>query len=74
MRCKACDTIMTDYELTRVAPNGQYYDMCSDCVKVSKKAVSDIDATVDIRVDREYEYLDDDVSQWTAGGDEINNY
>ena len=32
MRCKACDKIMSDYELTRkFSDSGQFVDLCSYC-------------------------------------------
>lgn len=71
MRCKACDTILTDFELTRVDPQGMYYDMCLDCLSVARKAVSDIDAIVDTKVDREYTYPNDELEE--LGGTYENN-
>lgn len=61
MRCRACDTILTDFEMTRKDSQGTYYDMCSDCLSVARKAVSDNTAVVDTVVDRDYnEYLEED--------------
>lgn len=73
MRCRACDTILTDFELTKVDSQGVHYDMCSDCLRVSRKAVSDIDASVDTLVDREYVYPEDELDNIT-GGDENSLY
>ena len=35
MRCKACDKILEDKELTRKDKNGDFYDLCSTCHAVS---------------------------------------
>lgn len=52
MRCKACDKMMSDYELTRKDKlTGEYIDLCGACYSVSAKAISDYDSTVDIAVD-----------------------
>lgn len=41
MRCKACDKLMNDYELSRVDPlTGQYHDMCTNCLKASQEAAA----------------------------------
>jgi len=32
MRCKACDKIMTDYELTKkFGGSGEFVDLCNEC-------------------------------------------
>lgn len=32
MRCKACDKIMTDYELTKkFSGSGEFVDLCNEC-------------------------------------------
>jgi len=31
-RCRACDVILNEYEMTRKYPvSGEYYDLCSSC-------------------------------------------
>ena len=35
MRCKACDTILDDVELTRKDSNGDFFDLCNTCYSVS---------------------------------------
>ena len=34
-RCKACDTIMTSFELTRKYSDNTYVDLCNKCFKLS---------------------------------------
>jgi len=34
-RCKACDTIMTSFELTRKYQDNTYVDLCNKCFKLS---------------------------------------
>lgn len=34
MRCKCCDAIMTTVEMTRLRPNGEYEDLCSECGRI----------------------------------------
>ena len=35
MRCKACDTILDDVELTRKDSYGDFFDLCNTCYSVS---------------------------------------
>lgn len=35
MRCKACDTILDDVELTRKDSHGDFFDLCNTCYSVS---------------------------------------
>lgn len=52
MRCKACDTQLTDYECTRKDKlTGDYLDLCSHCHSYSSEYVSDYETTVDTVVD-----------------------
>jgi len=40
MRCKACDTILNDWELTRQDKStGEYLDLCSECLSASNEAL-----------------------------------
>lgn len=59
MRCKACDTLLNQYELSAKDNAGKFHDLCSGCLSVVRKSISDIDAKVDIAVDREYDNDDD---------------
>lgn len=43
MRCKACNTILEDLELTRKDPNGEFYDLCSVCYNSSQACEWDDD-------------------------------
>ena len=39
-RCRACDVILSDYELTRKsAVTGEYYDLCNHCFSYIKDSV-----------------------------------
>ena len=38
MRCKACDTLLTDREAARKDPRGVHQDLCSPCGKESFEA------------------------------------
>ena len=35
MRCKACDMILDDVELTRKDSRGDFFDLCNTCYSVS---------------------------------------
>ena len=35
MRCKACNVILDDIEVAKKDVNGEYYDLCGDCLTVS---------------------------------------
>lgn len=59
MRCRACDTLMTDFEIKRKDSVGNYYDLCSRCFSVSSKLISDINATVDTLIELNDNYDDD---------------
>ena len=39
MRCKACDTLLSDWESIKKDPQGRYLDLCSSCEGPSHKAV-----------------------------------
>lgn len=32
MRCKACDVLLEDYEAKAKDSNGNYFDMCNNCI------------------------------------------
>lgn len=43
MRCKACNKILEDTELTRKDPNGDFYDLCNVCYSSSQACEWDDD-------------------------------
>lgn len=44
MRCKACDTLLTDYESTRKSiQTGEFLDLCNHCYTYIKEDVYVID-------------------------------
>jgi len=44
MRCKICDSVLNDYELTRKDPkSGEFLDTCSECVRVIRECLEDFD-------------------------------
>jgi len=46
MRCKICDSVLNDYELTRKDPkSGEFLDTCSECVRVVRDALADFEET-----------------------------
>jgi hypothetical protein len=46
MRCKACDRILEDSELTKKGPNNDFLDMCSNCLHASYSVELDSDTFV----------------------------
>jgi hypothetical protein len=60
MRCKACNVILDDYELAQYDKVTKLpLDMCLSCIYVSDKTLSDIEAVVDITIEREYNDMDE---------------
>lgn len=51
MRCKACDKILEDKELTRKDKNGEFYDLCTECYTVSLAAGWDLEDSGSITQD-----------------------
>ena len=48
MRCKACDRILEDNELTKKDVNGDYLDLCNNCLYASASVeVDDISTITD---------------------------
>ena len=39
MRCKSCDTLLSDREARQKDPQGRYLDLCGECTTVSTRAV-----------------------------------
>jgi len=77
MRCKACDKIMTDYELTKkFGGSGEFVDLCNEC----SRFLADDDLTVIGNLDyadlydlEEIKYVEDgslDYDTRTEYGDE----
>ena len=65
MRCKACNSILDDYELLQYDKVTKLpLDMCLSCLYVSDKTLSDIEAMVDTTVEREYNYMDEVFEQY----------
>ena len=64
MRCICCDVLLTDYESTRKsAITGEYFDMCSGCLRTIKNDVLTIDRQ-DLNHDEDFyedplNYIDD---------------
>ena len=55
MRCKACNTILDEFELMQYDKLTKLpLDLCLSCLSVSEKTLTDNDAVVDITYDREY--------------------
>jgi hypothetical protein len=51
MRCKACNKILEDKELTRKDKNGDFFDLCTDCYTVSIAAGWDLEDSGSITQD-----------------------
>lgn len=54
-RCKCCNRIMSDFEMTRKYKDGTYVDMCNKCFKASETTEPVIER-------RDLSKLDDDDS------------
>ena len=53
-RCKACDTILSQYELLRIDHNtGHHFDLCNVCARYSMDAMQDAwsDSSTEIKLD-----------------------
>jgi len=46
MRCRACNTELTDYESTRKDTDGEFFDLCSDCYSEVKTSLWEHELTV----------------------------
>lgn len=67
MRCRACDAVLTDYELTRKsAQTGEFLDLCNLCFKEIKGSVDAIDNPDNLTA---YDYLDPDMWQQDSIGE-----
>lgn len=77
MRCKACDKIMTNYELTKkFSGSGEFVDMCNECsrflVDDDLTAMGNIDYA-DLSDLEEIRYVEDEYLDYATGtehGDE----
>ena len=61
MRCKACDTLLSDAEsVLKDKKTGEYYDLCGNCLQASFEALEDLeqDWSVTITQDLDSAYLD----------------
>lgn len=47
MRCKACNVILEDSELTKKDSNNDFIDLCSYCLYASGAVEVDLDNTVE---------------------------
>lgn len=71
MHCRACDTLLSDFESTRRNKNtGEFMDLCNSCYQEVKHIIPSIERK-DLMQSRDF---DDDLS--TEGSDELlyNNY
>ena len=59
MRCKACDRILDDNELTRKDERGDFIDMCSTCLYASGAVEVDSDSFF-VEKYQEKQFTDDD--------------
>lgn len=48
MRCKACNSILNDYESKRKDNDGIYVDLCGGCYRVSSRVVAEAVSDVDV--------------------------
>lgn len=55
-RCRACDKVLNDFEMTRKYPSGEYLDLCNHCYSFIKDEI-DVIERADLR---EYEDWDED--------------
>lgn len=46
MRCKACNKILEDSELTKKGPNNDFLDMCNYCLHASNAVEIDSDTFI----------------------------
>lgn len=52
MRCKICDVILSDYEVTRKDPNtGEYLDTCGECLKEIRLSLQEFDGEIPYKYD-----------------------
>lgn len=43
MRCRACDVVLNEREVTKKDKGtGEYFDMCSDCYDAYKEALNEL--------------------------------
>lgn len=46
MRCKICNSLLTEYEISRKDPStGEFLDTCGDCIGSIREALQDFDDT-----------------------------
>jgi|SaaInl6LU_22_DNA_1037377.scaffolds.fasta_scaffold82097_1 hypothetical protein len=61
MRCKACDTILNDYECRRKNPEGIHYDLCSGCYRYVRDAQTEDEQSVDVDSVMRYSREEEDI-------------
>lgn len=60
MRCKACNTNLTDYEATRKGSrSGEFLDLCNDCYKCINDDVEVVDNPENINYQDYVDFEDD---------------
>ena len=59
MRCKACNTLLEDFEAVKKDNRGEYIDLCSTCYAVSLATEWDLEAKDDSGIISLDEYLTD---------------
>ena len=61
MRCKACNRILEDSELTKKGLNDDFLDLCNTCLYASSpngvEEISTIYENIDLTLDEDYDTL-----------------
>lgn len=58
-RCKACDVILDEWELSASDADGRYYDMCKQCLRAVKSSLDALEEeSATIFYDLDLYYLD----------------
>ena len=59
MKCKACDTLMNDYETTRKYRNGEYTELCTECFSISEENILELDGGYSVYTTEELQEAED---------------
>ena len=52
MRCKICDVMLSDYEVTRKDPtSGEYLDTCGECLRHVRESLQEFEGEIPYRYD-----------------------
>ena len=52
MRCKICDVVLSDYEVTRKDPTtGEYLDTCGECLSQIRLSLQEFDGEIPYKYD-----------------------